>query len=65
MQLLMKLMRGGQLNSFGRQKPAKTEACQCCLPSLCWSMLLLAVFMCMGALIMGRLAQGLKKPTGH
>ena len=32
------------------------KACQCCLPSLCWSMLLLAVFMCMGALIMGRSA---------
>ncbi|CAJ1390980.1 unnamed protein product [Effrenium voratum] len=33
------------------------KACQCCLPSLCWSMLLLAVFMCMGALIMGNLLQ--------
>ncbi|CAE7722543.1 CATSPER1 [Symbiodinium sp. CCMP2592] len=33
------------------------KACQCCLPSLCWSMLLLAVFMCMGALILGNLLQ--------
>jgi len=33
------------------------KACQCCLPSLMWSMLLLAVFMCMGALIMGNLLQ--------
>ena len=31
------------------------KACQCCLPSLCWSMLLLAVFMCMGGLILGNL----------
>mmetsp|Transcript_66034 Transcript_66034/g.146682 ORF Transcript_66034/g.146682 Transcript_66034/m.146682 type:complete len:286 (+) Transcript_66034:263-1120(+) len=33
------------------------KACQCCLPSLCWSMVLLAVFMCMGALILGNLLQ--------
>ncbi|CAJ1390979.1 unnamed protein product [Effrenium voratum] len=33
------------------------KACQCCLPSLCWSMVLLAVFMCMGGLIMGNLLQ--------
>mmetsp|Transcript_26887 Transcript_26887/g.63067 ORF Transcript_26887/g.63067 Transcript_26887/m.63067 type:complete len:555 (+) Transcript_26887:140-1804(+) len=31
------------------------QACQCFLPSLCWSMVLLAVFMSMGALVMGNL----------
>ncbi|CAK9003563.1 unnamed protein product [Durusdinium trenchii] len=37
------------------------KACQCCLPSLCWSMLLLAVFMCMGGLILGNLLQNFIK----
>ncbi|CAE7902573.1 Scn11a [Symbiodinium microadriaticum] len=31
------------------------QACQCFLPSLCWSMVLLAVFMSMGALVLGNL----------
>lgn len=31
------------------------QACHCFLPSLCWSMILLAVFMSMGALVMGNL----------
>lgn len=33
------------------------KACQCFLPSLCWAMVLLGVFMTMGALIMGNLLQ--------
>ncbi|CAE7346555.1 Scn11a, partial [Symbiodinium sp. KB8] len=33
------------------------KACQCFLPSLCWSMVLLLVFMSMGALMMGNLLQ--------
>eukprot|EP00435_Cladocopium_sp_Y103_P014330 s3186_g3.t1 len=41
------------------------KACQCCLPSLCWSMLLLAVFMCMGALIMGNLLQDFIKDDNN
>ena len=35
---------------------AQVKACQCFLPSLCWAMVLLGVFMTMGALIMGILA---------
>ncbi|CAE7863474.1 NOV [Symbiodinium microadriaticum] len=31
------------------------KACQCFLPSLAWSMLLLFVFMCMGTLVLGNL----------
>lgn len=31
------------------------KACQCFLPSLCWSMVLLAVFMSIGALVLGNL----------
>ncbi|CAE7419902.1 scn4aa [Symbiodinium natans] len=41
------------------------KACQCCLPSLCWSMLLLAVFMCMGALILGNLLQDYIRDGAH
>ncbi|CAJ1351601.1 unnamed protein product [Effrenium voratum] len=40
-----------------RMRRGLVKACQCCLPSLCWSMVLLAVFMCMGGLIMGNLLQ--------
>mmetsp|Transcript_30990 Transcript_30990/g.69764 ORF Transcript_30990/g.69764 Transcript_30990/m.69764 type:complete len:620 (-) Transcript_30990:138-1997(-) len=31
------------------------KACTCFLPSLCWSMVLLGIFMCLGALMMGNL----------
>ncbi|CAE7881238.1 Catsper1, partial [Symbiodinium microadriaticum] len=34
------------------------RACQCFLPSLCWSMVLLVVLMTMGALLLGNLLQG-------
>ena len=34
----------------------QVKACQCFLPSLCWAVVLLGVFMTMGALIMGILA---------
>ncbi|CAE7226035.1 Cacna1i [Symbiodinium sp. CCMP2592] len=33
------------------------KACTCFLPSLCWSMVLLGIFMCLGALMMGNLLQ--------
>ncbi|CAE7500791.1 Scn11a, partial [Symbiodinium pilosum] len=33
------------------------KACQCFLPSLCWAMVLLLIFMSMGALMMGNLLQ--------
>ncbi|CAJ1460073.1 unnamed protein product [Effrenium voratum] len=33
------------------------KACTCFLPSLCWSMVLLGIFMIMGALMMGNLLQ--------
>ncbi|CAE7665902.1 Cacna1i, partial [Symbiodinium sp. CCMP2456] len=33
------------------------RACTCFLPSLCWSMVLLGIFMCLGALMMGNLLQ--------
>ena len=36
----------------------EVKACQCFLPSLCWAMVLLGVFMTMGALIMGTSAKG-------
>lgn len=42
---------------FFRGLRSLVKACQCCLPSLCWSMVLLAVFLCMGGLIMGNLLQ--------
>lgn len=42
---------------FFRGLRVLVRACQCFLPSLCWSMVLLAVFMTMGALMMGNLLQ--------
>lgn len=35
---------------------SEVKACQCFLPSLCWSMVLLGIFMSMGALVLGILA---------
>ncbi|CAJ1408873.1 unnamed protein product [Effrenium voratum] len=42
---------------FFRGLRVLVQACQCFLPSLCWSMVLLGVFMTMGALMMGNLLQ--------
>eukprot|EP00435_Cladocopium_sp_Y103_P025062 s212_g6.t1 len=42
---------------FFRGLRVLVRACQCFLPSLCWSMVLLGVFMTMGALMMGNLLQ--------
>ncbi|CAK9003562.1 Voltage-dependent T-type calcium channel subunit alpha-1I [Durusdinium trenchii] len=50
---------------FFRGLRGLVKACQCCLPSLCWSMVLLAVFMCMGGLIMGNLLQDYIKDESH
>lgn len=33
------------------------KACQCFLPSLCWAMVLLGIFMAMGALLLGNMLQ--------
>ncbi|CAK8990219.1 unnamed protein product [Durusdinium trenchii] len=37
------------------------KACQCFLPSLCWAMVLLGIFMSMGALLLGNLLQDFVK----
>lgn len=50
---------------FFRGLRGLVKACQCCLPSLCWSMVLLAVFMCMGGLIMGNLLQDFIKDESN
>ncbi|CAE7478904.1 ANKRD17 [Symbiodinium sp. CCMP2456] len=42
---------------FFRGLRVLVKACQCFLPSLCWSMVLLLIFMAMGALMLGNLLQ--------
>ncbi|CAE7271772.1 Scn11a [Symbiodinium natans] len=42
---------------FFRGLRVLVKACQCFLPSLCWSMVLLMIFMAMGALMLGNLLQ--------
>jgi len=42
---------------FFRGLRVLVKACQCFLPSLCWSMVLLLMFMAMGALMLGNLLQ--------
>eukprot|EP00435_Cladocopium_sp_Y103_P027736 s1011_g6.t2 len=44
---------------FFRGLRVLVKACQCFLPSLCWSMVLLGIFMSMGALVLGFSAKGL------
>lgn len=40
---------------FFRGLRVLVKACQCFLPSLCWSMVLLGIFMSMGALVLGNM----------
>ncbi|CAJ1366565.1 unnamed protein product, partial [Effrenium voratum] len=41
------------------------RACQCFLPSLCWAMVLLGIFMAMGALLMGNMLLDFVKDTSQ
>lgn len=49
---------------FFRGLRVLVKACQCFLPSLCWSMVLLGIFMSMGALVLGNMLHSFVSDQG-